>query len=152
MQLNKDLREFIELLNSNGVDFLIVGAFAVGWHGRPRLTGDIDILVRPTAANAECVTKVLRQFGFGQLRITADDLDRPDQIIQLGYPPNRIDVMTSISGVQFDDAWAARVEGNVGGIPVNFIGFDDLIRNKEATGRPKDLGDAGELRQRRPKP
>ena len=151
MHLSKDWREFLELLNSNGVEFLIVGAFAVGWHGRPRLTGDIDILVRPTPANAECVTRTFRQFGFGQLGITADDLVHTDQIIQLGYAPNRIDVLTSISGVDFDDAWAGRVHGDLDGVPVNFIGFDDLIRNKESTGRPKDLGDAGELRQRRPK-
>ena len=94
MQSSKDWREFLELLNSNGVEFLVVGAFAVGWHGRPRLTGDIDVLVRPTSANAESVTRTFPQFEFGQLGITADDLAQTDQIIQLGYPPNRIDVST----------------------------------------------------------
>lgn len=151
MPLTKDWREFIELLNSNGVDFLIVGAVAVAWHGHPRFTGDIDILVRPTQANAECVVGVLRQFGFSQLGITPDDMAHPDRIIQLGYPPNRIDLLTSISGVPFDEAWAGKIQGEMDGVSANFIGVDDLIRNKEATGRGKDLGDAIVLRKRRPK-
>jgi hypothetical protein len=152
MPLTKDWREFIELLNSNGVDFLIVGAVAVAWHGHPRFTGDIDFLVRPTPANAACVVDVLRQFGFSQLGITPSDLVHPDRILQLGCPPNRIDILTSISGVPFDDAWAGRIQGEMDGVIANFIGVDELIRNKEATGRGKDMGDAIVLRQRRPKP
>ena len=151
MPLTKDWREFIELLNSNEVDYLIVGGVAVAWHGHPRFTSDIDILVRPTSANAECVIQALRQFGFAQLGLTPDDINQPDQIIQLGYPPNRIDLLTSISGIDFDDAWAARVEGEMDGVRARFIGFDDLIRNKESTGRGKDLGDASVLRERRGK-
>ena len=152
MQLNKDWREFIESLHSNSVDFLIVGAIAVAWHGHPRMTGDIDILVRPSAANAACVISALRQFGFGQLGITDSDVTRPGQIIQLGFPPNRIDLITSISGVSFDEAWAGRCKGQLGDLTVYFIGLDELLRNKESTGRPKDVVDAGELRKRNPRP
>ncbi len=149
MRLNKDLREFIELLNSNGVDYLVVGAFAVAWHGYARFTADMDFLVRPSAANAGAVLATLREFGFGSLDITAEDISRPEQVVQLGVKPNRIDLITSIAGVDFDRAWSGRVKGLIDGLPVSFPGIDDLIRNKESTGRAKDLGDAAELRKRR---
>lgn len=151
MPLHKDLREFIESFNSAGVEYLIVGAFAVAWHGYPRFTADIDFLVRPSLANADAVLAALRAFGFGSLDITREDLCKPDQIVQLGEKPNRIDLITSISGVEFEEAWAHRVSGELDGIAVNFIGREELIRNKESTGRPKDLGDADELRRRAPK-
>jgi len=151
MRLNKDLREFIELLNSGGVEYLVVGAFAVAWHGHPRFTADIDFFVRPVAANGEAIVAALRAFGFGSLDITASDFSRPDRVVQLGVPPNRIDLITSIAGVPFDEAWAGRMKGEIDGIPVAFIGLEDLIRNKEAAGRSKDLGDADALRKRRPR-
>lgn len=151
MALHKDLREFIELLNSAGVEYLIVGAFAVAWHGYPRFTADIDFLVRPSLDNADAVLAALRTFGFGGLDITREELCKPDQVVQLGAKPNRIDLITSISGVEFEDAWTHRVSGEIDGITVNFIGREELIRNKESTGRPKDLGDADELRKRNPK-
>ncbi len=150
MRLNRDLREFVELLNSSKVDYLVVGAFAVAWHGYPRFTGDIDILVRPDPDNALAVVSAIAQFGFGGLDLTAADFTRPGEVVQLGMPPHRIDLITSISGLGFEDAWAHRVPGLIDGIPVFFLGLDDLIRNKESTGRPKDLGDADELRKRRP--
>jgi hypothetical protein len=150
MRLNKDLKEFVELLNANRVEYLVVGAFAVAWHGYARFTADIDFLVRPTAANAEAVLAVFRQFGFGDLKIAAADLSRSDQIVQLGVKPNRIDIITSIAGVSFDQAWAGRVHGFIDEVPVPFLGREDLIRNKEATGRPRDVGDAAELRKRKP--
>ena len=152
MQLNKDLREFAELLNSNRVEFVVVGAFAVGWHGFPRFTGDLDVLVRPTIENGAAVVEAIRQFGFASLGITREDFAHPGQVVQLGFQPSRIDVITSITGVEFEDAWAGKIAGDIDGLPVFFIGFDDLIRNKESTGRPKDLLDADQLRQRRPKP
>ena len=152
MQLNKDLREFAELLNSNRVEFVVVGAFAVGWHGFPRFTGDLDVLVRPTIENGAAVVEAIRQFGFASLGITREDFADPGQVVQLGFQPSRIDVITSITGVEFEDAWAGKIAGDIDGLPVFFIGFDDLIRNKESTGRPKDLLDADQLRQRRPKP
>jgi hypothetical protein len=150
MPLSKDLREFVELLNSNEVDYLVVGAFAVAWYGYPRFTADLDILVRPDSRNAQRMLEALRQFGFGALGIEAGDLTALGQVIQLGVKPNRIDLLTSVSGVSFEEAWKDRAEGSLDGIPVTFIGRNSLIRNKESTGRAKDLGDAEELRKREP--
>jgi hypothetical protein len=148
MPLNKDWREFIELLNSNGVDYLVVGALAVAFHGFPRYTGDLDLLVRPTEDNAERVLRALSEFGFGKLGIQAADLSSPGVVVQLGVVPNRIDLLTAISGVSFEEAWATHSEAELEGIATHFIGRGALIRNKEQTGRAKDLGDAEELRKR----
>jgi hypothetical protein len=150
MPLHKDLREFVELLNSNRVEYLVVGAFAVAWYGYPRFTADLDILVRPEAANAERMLVALREFGFGALAIKAEDLTTVGQVIQLGVKPNRVDILTSVSGVTFEEAWQDRAEGLLDGIPATFIGRTALILNKESTGRAKDLGDAEELRKREP--
>jgi hypothetical protein len=150
MHLSKDLREFIELLNANRVEYLVVGGFAVAWHGYPRFTADIDFLIRAHPANALLVVQALRDFGFGSLALTPEDLCEPDQIIQLGAKPNRIDLITSIAGVSFDDAWANRVPGSIDSVPVLFIGREDLIRNKESAGRPIDKLDADALRRRLP--
>jgi hypothetical protein len=152
MPLNKDLREFIELLNSNGVEYLVVGGFAVAFHGFPRYTGDLDILVRPTQANAERVLSALSQFGFGKAGIEIADLQSSGTIIQLGVPPNRIDLLTAISGVGFDEAWETRKQAELEGVPTQFIGRASLLRNKESTGCAKDLGDVEELRKRTPDP
>jgi len=148
MRISKDLREFIELLNAKGVEYVVVGGFAVAWHGHPRLTAGIDFLVRPDRANAELVVETLRDFCFASLQIAPEDLCQPDQILQLGVKPNRIDVLTSIAGVSFEDAWASRVAGSIDSIPVFFIGRDELIRNKELAARPRDLADADALRKR----
>lgn len=148
MPLNKDLREFLALLNSNGVEYLVVGAFAVAFHGFPRYTADLDLLVRSSPENAARVIQALRDFGFGSLGIQTSDLESPRKIVQLGVKPNRIDLITSISGVTFEEAWAARRHGDLEGVPTHFIGSAELLRNKESTGRAKDLGDADELRKR----
>ena len=148
MPLNKDLREFLGLLNSNEVEYLVVGAFAVAYHGYPRYTGDLDLFVRPTASNAERVLNTLSQFGFGDAGIQTTDLQSPGKVVQLGVQPNRIDLLTEISGVTFDEAWATRDRGKLEGIPTQFIGRAELLRNKESTGRAKDLGDSEELRKR----
>jgi hypothetical protein len=150
MRLSSDLREFIGLLNSNEVDYLVVGAHAVAWHGYPRFTADIDLFVRPIASNGESILAALRAFGFGSLRIEASDFNQPDRVVQLGMPPNRIDLITSIAGVSFDEAWTGRVQGSIDGIPVAYVSLEHLIRNKESAGRPKDLADADALRKRRP--
>ena len=147
MPLHKDLREFVELLNANAVEYLIVGAFAVSFHGFPRYTGDFDVLVRPEKQNAGRVLKVLSQFGFGSLDIEAADLQKPDNVVELGVFPNRIDLLNDIAGVAFEEAWAKRVETVWEGLPVRFIGIEELIRNKESTGRLRDLGDGDELRK-----
>jgi hypothetical protein len=148
MPLNKDWREFLELLNSNRVEYLVVGAFAVAFHGFPRYTADLDLLVRPTGENAERVLRALSEFGFGKLGIQAKDLYSPGMVIQLGVKPNRIDLLTAISGVSFEEAWATRNDAELDGIATHFVGRAALLRNKEQTGRAKDLGDAQELRKR----
>lgn len=148
MPLSKDLREFVGLLNANKVEYLVVGAFAVAYHGVPRYTADLDLLLCSSPENAERVLRTLLQFGFGNLGIGSGDLQEADKVIQLGVSPNRIDLLTSISGVSFDDAWSTREQGDLDGVGVHFIGRSALIRNKEHTGRARDLGDAEELRKR----
>jgi len=150
MPLNNDLREFVALLNSNRVDYLVVGAMAVAFHGFPRYTGDLDLLIRPTAENAQRLLDALSQFGFGGLGIRSEDLESPGKVVQLGVPPNRIDLLTAVSGLTFEQAWESRKPGDLDGVPVAFIGKAALIRNKESTGRAKDLGDAEELRRQPP--
>lgn len=139
--LQTDLREFIELLNSRGVEYLVVGGHAVAFHGYPRFTGDIDFLLRPTPDNAQRVLAALAAFGFGNVGIDLPSLTEPDKVIQLGRPPNRIDLLTSISGVSFDEAWTDRVAGSLDDIPVHFIGRESLLKNKRASGRTKDVAD-----------
>lgn len=148
MRLNKDLRELVELLNSNHVEFLIVGGFAVAWHGYPRFTADLDFLVRPGAPNAERIVATLDAFGFGTLGVRSADLMKPDQILQLGAKPNRIGIVTSIAGVTFDLAWENRVAGDIDGIPVSYLGREELIRNKECVAHPQDVVDVAALRRR----
>ncbi len=150
MPLNKDLREFVESLNANRVEFLVVGAHAVAWHGISRTTKDIDFFVRKGADNGARIVKALEEFGLGSLGVTAQDFVADDQILQIGYPPNRIDLITTIAGVSFEDAWTAREAGNIDGLPVQYIGLTELLRNKETAGRPQDLADAARLRQRHP--
>jgi hypothetical protein len=139
MPLNKDLREFIASLNSRGVEY--VGGFAMAFHGVPRYTGDIDFLVRVSPANAARIEAALRDFGFASSDLSALDFLEADQVVQLGYPPHRIDLLTSITGVSFDEVWATRVPAELDGIPVAFIAKPALIRNKRATGRPQDNAD-----------
>jgi hypothetical protein len=139
------LSEFIELLNSREVEYLVVGGHAVAFHGHPRFTGDIDFFINANPENAQRVLDVLASFGFGDLGIAITDLTAPDRVVQLGRPPNRIDILTTISGVAFGEAWSARAAGNLGGSAVNFLGWHDLIRNKTASGRDKDLLDVKTL-------
>jgi hypothetical protein len=145
MNLPKDLREFVELLNGLDVRFLIVGAFAVAYHGYPRYTSDIDIFVDNSAQNAELLLKAIHAFGFGDTGLSQEDFTSKDQVVQLGVAPNRIDLITSISGVNFDEAWSSRELGELGGVRVPFISRNLLKRNKEATGRRQDLADLEQL-------
>jgi hypothetical protein len=145
MTLSKDWREFLELLNSRGVDYVIVGAQSLAFHGRPRHTGDLDILVRPTPDNARLLLALLNQFGFEQSMFTETDFLQSDQIIQLGRVPNRIDLLTSLTGVATDEAFDAKVSAIIDDIPVFVLGKDALIRNKRAVGRPQDLADLSAL-------
>ncbi len=148
MPLSKDLREFLALLNSNEVEYLVVGAFAVAFHGYSRYTADLDLFVRPTPENTDRAMRALAQFGFGNAGMHAQDFQSPGNAILLGVKPNRVDLLTGISGVTFEEAWAARTKGELEGIPTQFIGREELLRNKRSTGRAKDMGDAEELRKR----
>ena|SRR6266849_4472375 len=141
MPLQKDLSEFIESLNSHQVEYLIIGAFALAFHGVPRFTGDIDILVRRSPENAARIERVLVHFSFASLGLSAADFAASDRIIQLGHPPNRIDLLTSITGVEFEEAWSGRVAAKLHEIPVFLIGEEALIRNKRARGRTQDKAD-----------
>lgn len=119
MKLQTDLREFIRLLNSRAVEYLIVGGHAVAFHGYPRFRGDIDFFVRPTPDNAARLVVVLGEFGFGQVGLDASTFTQPDKVVQLGRPPNRIDLLTSISGVEFSSAWEERIAADLDGLPVH---------------------------------
>lgn len=141
-RIHKDLRELLELFRSNDVDFLVVGGHAVAFHGYPRFTQDIDCYVRPSSENGARIVRALRAFGFASLNVSADDFVADDRMIQLGRAPNRVDLLTRLYAVSFDDAWATKVAGDIDGVPVWFIDRDSLIRNKRATGRPQDLADA----------
>ena len=145
MALSKDWREFLELLNSRAVDYVIVGAQSLAFHGRPRHTGDLDIFVRPTPDNARLLLAILNQFGFEQSSFRETDFLQPEQIIQLGHLPNRIDLLTSLTGVTTDEAFDARVSAIIDGVPVFVLGKGTLIRNKRAVGRPQDLADLSTL-------
>ena len=141
MKLQRDLREFIELLNARDVRYVIVGAFALAHHGRPRYTGDIDFFVDSSAQNAQRLSQVLAQFGFANVGVVEEDFTAPDQVVQLGVEPHRMDIMTSISGVAFEEAWNTREYGDLDGLRVPFISKELLKRNKAAVGRKQDLAD-----------
>jgi hypothetical protein len=139
MRISKDLYEFIALLNSNHVEYLIVGAFAVAWHGYPRYTGDLDILVRPDKQNSERVISTLEQFGFASLGLEADTFEADGAIVQLGVQPNRIDLLTSITGVSFEEAWNARVNGVLDDIRVALSDAKHLFGIRGRQGGRKTL-------------
>jgi hypothetical protein len=143
--VNPDFSDMLSALSAEGVEYLLVGAYAMAVHGVPRATGDIDIWVRPTEANAERAFRALARYGAPMADLTVTDLSKPGTVFQIGVAPNRIDVLTAIDGVGFDEAWSRRVTSDevVPAVPV--IGRDDLIRNKRATGRSRDLADADRL-------
>lgn len=139
--LNKDFKEFLELLNNNKVEYLLVGGYAVILHGYPRYTGDIDFWIHPTHSNAAKIIEVLNQFGFGSLGLTVDDFTKPNQIIQLGNEPFRIDLITNVEGVDFEESFSKKVVFNVDDIAIKTIDKEMLKKNKKAAGRHKDLDD-----------
>ncbi len=147
MELNQDFKEFIELLNEHKVEYLVVGGYAVGFHGHPRYTGDIDFWIAISKENAQKVVNVLRDFGMGVLALQTEDLIKEDIIIQLGYEPNRIDILTSVSGLNFEECYAQKIKATFDDITVNFIDLRNLRKNKAASGRAKDLGDLENLPQ-----
>ena len=141
MDLESDSKELLELFNARSVEYLIVGAYALAQHGIPRYTGDLDILVRPSADNAVRVMEALKAFGFGEIGLARQDFEKAGNVIQLGVPPVRIDIVTSISGVSWEEADGERIEGRYGDIAVGFLGREQIIANKRASGRKKDLAD-----------
>lgn len=144
--LEKDFREFIELLNANGVKYLIVGGYAVALHGYPRYTKDLDIWVDLEEKNSQAIIRVLDQFGLGPLGLAASDFMTPDVVVELGYPPNRIDILVNISGVEFIECYQKKVIVNIDGVDVQFIDLESLKKNKNAAGRSQDLADVEHLK------
>jgi hypothetical protein len=143
--VNPDFRDMLSALCAEGAEFLLVGAYALAAHGFPRATGDIDIWVRPTPENARHVWRAIVRFGAPHRELTVDDLCTPDVVFQIGVAPRRIDILTSISGVCFDDAWKDRMVREIEGLPVSILSRDHLRQNKKASGRPQDLADAAWL-------
>jgi predicted nucleotidyltransferase len=142
----QDFIDFIKLLNQHSVDYMVVGAHALAYHGRPRHTGDLDIWIKPSNQNAAKLVNVLRDFGFESLGLKEADFLKENYVTQLGYPPLRIDILNTISGVEFDNAYLNKITGEVDGLNVNFINIADFITNKEASGRQKDLSDIASLK------
>lgn len=145
--LNQDFREFIGLLNEKNVKYLVVGGYAVAYHGHPRYTKDIDLWIWLDRENAEKVVEALREFGFDSLGIQVEDFLDPENVIQLGYPPARIDLLTDLSDLDFEDFYPKREAVNIEDTTINFIDVDSLIKTKLATKRPQDLIDADKLKE-----
>ena len=143
--LNRDFLDLLRAFVGARVRFLVVGAYALAVHGRPRATGDLDVWIDATPRNARLAHSALRRFGAPLHDLTADDLAEPGLVFQIGVVPRRIDVLTEISGVRFGEAWPRRVHGVFGDVRFPVIGLRDLLRNKRATGRPKDRLDAQDL-------
>jgi hypothetical protein len=139
--LNKDFKEFAELLNSIGVEYIVVGGYALAAHGHPRYTGDLDIWVRPSGDNVAKLLQALNAFGFGSLGLSAADFLEPEAVIQLGYPPHRIDLLTAIDGVTFDSCYSSHVPMQVGDVTLPIIDLANFRANKLASGRAKDIAD-----------
>jgi hypothetical protein len=143
--MNQDFLDLLRAFADSNVRFLIVGAYALAVHGRPRATGDLDVWVEPTADNAARVIQALAQFGAPLEKVSAEDFSRPGIVFQMGLPPVRIDVLTELSGLTFQEAWPGRLQASFGPLTVDVIGREDFIRNKRATGRIKDAGDIESL-------
>ena len=145
MELSRDFKEFIESLNVSCVRYLVVGGYAVALHGHPRYTKDLDVWIDRTPANAKRMVRAFADFGFESLGVKAADFEKPDRMVQMGVPPNRIDVLTSLAGVDFSACFKKRVIVEIDGVPVNFIDLEHLKINKRAAGRLQDLADVENL-------
>lgn len=139
--------EFIKLMNVHGVRYVVVGGYAVAFHGHPRYTKDIDIWIEPQVDNARKLLAVLEEFGFGDVGLVETDFLKSDQVVQLGRPPNRIDLLTSVHGVDFPTSFANKVTADIAGVSVHFIGLEELRQNKRAVGRHQDLADLENLEE-----
>lgn len=141
MEIEPDFKELLVLLNSHHVEYLLVGGYALAFHGAPRFTGDLEVFVKPESSSAARVMSALADFGFGAVGLSAEDFEKPNQVVQLGIPPVRIDLITGLTGVSWDEAAAGGIAADLDGVPVRFISRDHFVRNKRASGRLKDLAD-----------
>ena len=141
VRVEKDFEEFIKLLNKYKVEYVVIGAYAVSFHARPRNTGDIDFLVGKAKDNIQRLMKALEQFGFGNVGLKSKDFLNPDTVVQLGYEPNRIDILTEIAGLHFEKVYKSRVGGRFGKQRVWFISLSDLMVSKKAAARKQDKAD-----------
>ncbi len=145
MDISQNFKEFLQSANSHNVRYLVVGGYAVSYYGHPRYTGDIDFWICPDSENAKKLMQALVDFGFGSLGLSEKDFTEPDQVIQLGYEPERIDILTGVSGLDFETCWKDRKIVEWDGMELNFISLRDLRINKSATGRKIDLDDLDKL-------
>ena len=139
--MNPDFVDLLRAFAAADVRFLVVGAYALGFHGRPRATGDLDVWVEASEPNAARLMRALAAFGAPLHDVSATDFAREGIVYQIGLPPGRIDILTQLTGLAFEEAWPDRAHGRFGDVDVDFIGRDAFIRNKKAVGRSKDLGD-----------
>ena len=149
MILSEDFEDFLKLLNQYRVNYLIVGGYAMAFHGKPRYTGDLDIWIDISEENASKMVMVINDFGFASVGFGIDDFSKPNLINQIGYPPLRIDILTSIDGVLFEEAFSEKLEIELEeDFKVNYIGLDDLIKNKKSSGRKIDVADVSDLEKK----
>jgi len=147
MEVQQDFKELLALLNEHKVEYVIVGGYALAFHGAPRYTADLDILVKSDKQNAECILAALKDFGFADIKLSIEDFEKPDMIVQLGVVPVRIDIITSLTGVSWEQVYSNRVKGKYGNVPAGYIGLEQFIANKKAVGRKRDLADLEALGQ-----
>ena len=147
MEMQKDFKELLGLFNAHKVEYLIVGGYALAFHGAPRFTGDIDLLIKADSENARRILGALDEFGFGSVDLSEVDFTCPNNVVQLGVPPVRVDIITSLTGVGWEKAESDKVHGNYGDIPAYFISKADFVANKRALGRKRDLADLEALGQ-----
>jgi len=146
IRLSPDFKEFLKLLNENNVRYLLVGGYAVAFHGYPRTTGDMDIWIAFDPTNASKVTKALREFGFSETALREELFTNPKNVIRMGIPPYRIEVLTTVDGIEFESSFTNRIIENVDGVEISIISKQDLIANKLSAGRNKDLDDVENLK------
>jgi hypothetical protein len=145
MRLSQDFKEFLQFLNDNDVRYLVIGGYAVALHGHPRYTKDLDVWIECESGNAERLVRALEAFGFGALQLTPQDFMEKDQVVQLGYPPHRIDILSFAEGLEFSQCYSQRVDTCIDGITIHFLDLESLKKNKRAAGRLQDLADVENL-------
>ncbi|SEN28315.1 Predicted nucleotidyltransferase [Chitinophaga rupis] len=151
MTLAQDFEDFIKLLNKFDVEYMVVGGYAMAFHGKPRYTGDLDIWINISEANAEKLVQVIKAFGMASLGLEKEDFLQPGYVSQIGYPPLRIDILNSIDGVNFKEAFQNRQKIVEGDLEISYISLNDLVQNKVASGRKQDIQDVREIKKALPK-